>query len=135
MVIEQKFKEGEEPDPSPYLFVSLEMKRADQTKPYDAKTACWVPDDKDCFAQGAIVGTKGDLVTVKLPTGDEKTFKKALVNQVNPPKYEKTEDMSNLTYLNDASVLYNLQQRYYNKLIYVSLLFSPKLKLWHLLKN
>jgi myosin heavy chain 6/7 len=70
MVIEQKFKEGEEPDPTPYLFISLEMKRQDQTKPYDAKTACWVPDDKECFVQGVITGTKGDQVTVKLPTGD-----------------------------------------------------------------
>lgn len=42
------------------------------------------------------------------------------MGQVNPPKYEKAEDMSNLTYLNDASVLYNLKQRYYHKLIYVS---------------
>lgn len=50
-----------------------------------------------------------------------KDFKKDLVGQVNPPKYEKAEDMSNLTYLNDASVLYNLKQRYYHKLIYVSL--------------
>jgi myosin heavy chain 6/7 len=41
------------------------------------------------------------------------------VGQVNPPKYEKTEDMSNLTFLNDASVLHNLKQRYYSKLIYV----------------
>lgn len=49
-----------------------------------------------------------------------KDFKKDLVGQVNPPKYEKAEDMSNLTYLNDASVLYNLKQRYYHKLIYVS---------------
>lgn len=37
---------------------------------------------------------------------------------MNPPKYEKCEDMSNLTYLNDASVLYNLKQRYYAELIY-----------------
>lgn len=29
--------------------------------------------------------------------------------------------MSNLTYLNDASVLHNLKQRYYHKLIYVRL--------------
>lgn len=42
------------------------------------------------------------------------------MTQVNPPKYEKAEDMSNLTYLNDASVLHNLKQRYYHKLIYVS---------------
>lgn len=32
--------------------------------------------------------------------------------------------MSNLTYLNDASVLHNLKQRYYHKLIYVSFVFS-----------
>lgn len=43
---------------------------------------------------------------------------------MNPPKYEKAEDMSNLTYLNDASVLHNLKQRYYAKLIYVSLRVS-----------
>lgn len=49
-----------------------------------------------------------------------KDFKKDQVGQVNPPKYEKAEDMSNLTYLNDASVLYNLKERYYHKLIYVS---------------
>ena len=29
--------------------------------------------------------------------------------------------MSNLTYLNDATVLWNLKDRYYHKLIYVSL--------------
>lgn len=49
-----------------------------------------------------------------------KDFKKDQVGQVNPPKFEKCEDMSNLTYLNDASVLYNLKERYYHKLIYVS---------------
>lgn len=49
-----------------------------------------------------------------------KDYKKDQLQQVNPPKYEKAEDMSNLTYLNDASVLHNLRQRYYNKLIYVS---------------
>ncbi|XP_060521398.1 myosin heavy chain, muscle isoform X18 [Cylas formicarius] len=108
----------EDEDPTPYLFVSLEQKRIDQTKPYDAKKSCWVPDDKEGFVLGEIRGTKGDLVTVLVPGGEEKNFKKDLVTQVNPPKYEKAEDMSNLTYLNDASVLHNLKQRYYAKLIY-----------------
>lgn len=40
--------------------------------------------------------------------------------QMNPPKFEKVEDMASLTYLNEASVLHNLQQRYYSSLIYVS---------------
>lgn len=39
---------------------------------------------------------------------------------VNPPKFEKLQDMADLTYLNEASVLHNLKQRYYHKLIYVS---------------
>ncbi|XP_034947000.1 myosin heavy chain, muscle isoform X6 [Chelonus insularis] len=108
----------EDPDPTPYLFVSLEQKRIDQSKPYDAKKACWVPDEKEGYLLGEIKATKGDLVTVILPGGETKDFKKDQLQQVNPPKYEKAEDMSNLTYLNDASVLHNLKQRYYHKLIY-----------------
>ncbi|XP_076163013.1 myosin heavy chain isoform X10 [Ptiloglossa arizonensis] len=113
-----KPQEGEDPDPTPYLFVSLEQKRIDQTKPYDAKKACWVPDEKEGYVLGEIKATKGDVVTVGLPGGESKDFKKDQLQQVNPPKYEKCEDMSNLTYLNDASVLHNLKQRYYAKLIY-----------------
>ncbi|XP_045477220.1 myosin heavy chain, muscle isoform X37 [Harmonia axyridis] len=108
----------EDEDPTPYLFVSLEQKRIDQTKPYDAKKSCWVPDEKEGFVLGEIKGTKGDLVTVGVPGGEEKNFKKENVHQVNPPKYEKVEDMADLTYLNDAAVLHNLKQRYYAKLIY-----------------
>merc|ERR1711937_896669 len=36
----------------------------------------------------------------------------------NPPKFEKCEDMANLTYLNDASVFHNLKVRFCAKLIY-----------------
>lgn len=43
-----------------------------------------------------------------------------ITEQMNPPKYEKVEDMAGLTYLNEASVLHNLRQRYYSSLIYVS---------------
>ncbi|XP_041779725.1 myosin heavy chain, muscle isoform X9 [Anopheles merus] len=109
---------GEDPDPTEFLFVSLEQKRIDQSKPYDSKKACWVPEEKEGYVLGEIKATKGELVTVALPGGETKDFKKDLVSQVNPPKYEKCEDMSNLTYLNDASVLHNLRQRYYAKLIY-----------------
>ena len=37
---------------------------------------------------------------------------------MNPPKFEKCEDMVNLTYLNDASVFWNLKTRYQAKLIH-----------------
>ncbi|XP_011883425.1 PREDICTED: myosin heavy chain, muscle isoform X25 [Vollenhovia emeryi] len=113
-----KAQEGDDPDPTPYLFVSLEQKRIDQTKPYDAKKACWVPDEKEGHLLGEIKATKGDVVSVGLPGGETKQFRKDQLSQVNPPKFEKAEDMADLTYLNEASVLHNLKQRYYAKLIY-----------------
>ncbi|XP_045127368.1 myosin heavy chain, muscle-like [Portunus trituberculatus] len=108
---------GPDPDPSEFLFISMEMKMKDATKPYDPKKSCWIPDEKEGFVEGEIQGTKGDLITV-YAGGETKNFKKDQVQQVNPPKYEKCEDMSNLTFLNDPSVLYNLKSRYVNKLIY-----------------
>lgn len=63
-------QEGEDPDPTPYLFVSLEQKRIDQTKPYDSKKCCWVPDEKEGFLLGEIKATKGDLVSVGIPGGE-----------------------------------------------------------------
>lgn len=50
----------------------------------------------------------------------EKSFKRDLIGPVNPPKFEKVEDMADLTHLNEGAVLHNLRQRYYAKLIYVS---------------
>lgn len=62
---------GDDPDPSEWLFISLEMKRIDQSKPYDAKKTCWVPDEKEGYVLGEIQSTKGDLVNVKLTAGGE----------------------------------------------------------------
>lgn len=108
----------EDEDPTPYLFVSLEQRRIDQSKPYDAKKNCWVPDEKEGFLLGEIKATKGDLVTVNLPGGELKDFKADKVEKTNPPKFEKIEDMADMTVLNTPCVLHNLRQRYYSKIIY-----------------
>lgn len=62
---------AEDPDPTEYLFISLEQKRKDQTKPYDGKKMVWVPDEKECYILGNIASTKGDIVTVECGKGDE----------------------------------------------------------------
>ncbi|XP_011506381.1 PREDICTED: myosin heavy chain, muscle isoform X10 [Ceratosolen solmsi marchali] len=111
-------KQDEDADPTPYLFVSLEQKRIDQTKPYDAKKACWIPDEKEGYLLGEIKATKGDIVSIGLPGGERRELKKDQLLQVNPPKFERSEDMADLTILNEACVLHNLKQRYYSKLIY-----------------
>ncbi|OWA54357.1 Myosin heavy chain, muscle [Hypsibius exemplaris] len=109
--------DAEERDPTPFLRPSLEMQRQDQSQPFDGKKSCWVPDEKEGFVPGEIKSTKGEQVTVSLKDGD-KTLKKDQIQQMNPPKFEKCEDMSTLTYLNDASILHNLRQRYYKDFIY-----------------
>lgn len=125
-LIKDNYK-GPDPDPTQYLFVSIEAKAESAAKPYDAKKSCWVACPQNGYVLGEIRGAKGDQITV-FANNKEQTLKKDQVLQVNPPKFEKMEDMSNLTYLNDATVLWNLKDRYYNKLIYVCILRI--LKFW-----
>ncbi|KAK6055867.1 myosin head [Cooperia oncophora] len=100
-----------------YLKRSREQMLKDQSQPYDSKKNVWVPDPEDGYVAAEIKSTKGDNVVVTI--GDkEKTVRKDALQEMNPPKFEKTEDMSNLTFLNDASVLYNLRSRYAAMLIY-----------------
>merc|ERR1719244_590651 len=63
--------------------------------------------------------TQGEEVEVEIV----ETSKKVLVSRddmqkMNPPKYDKQEDMADLTCLNEASVLHNIKERYYSGLIY-----------------
>ena len=92
-----------------------------QNKPYDSKKNCWVPDPEEGYLAAEIKSSKGDTITVVTVKGSEITIKKDLVQEMNPPKFEMTEDMSNLSFLNDASVLHNLRSRYSLMLIYVSI--------------
>jgi myosin heavy chain 6/7 len=71
---------------------------------------------KDIFQ--VLLKLKREMNVFALGAGVEKTLKKDLLLEQNPPKFEKTEDMSNLTFLNDASVLHNLRARYGCMLIY-----------------
>jgi len=110
-------KQEQDPDPSPWLVVTFEMKKEDSLKPYDAKKSVWVPDGEGGFDEALIESVDGDKVNVKVGW-EPKTFKSAQVMQVNPPKMEKFDDVSNMTYLNEAAVLWNLKARYVAKLIY-----------------
>ena len=111
-----------DPDPTEFLLPSLDMKRSDQSKPYDPKKSVWIPDPKTGgYREGLL--ESGDLEDPAskcvVAVGHEKfTHKSADVGKVNPPKFEKCEDMVNLTFLNDASVFWNLKTRYQAKMIH-----------------
>ncbi|XP_028976020.2 myosin heavy chain, fast skeletal muscle [Esox lucius] len=94
-----------------------------QTAPFDSKNACYVTDVKELYLKGLVTArAEGKCtVTVTLPNGTKeegKVFKEADVYEMNPPKYDKIEDMAMMTYLNEASVLYNLKERYAAWMIY-----------------
>uniref|UniRef100_A0A8C1U3Y3 Myosin motor domain-containing protein n=1 Tax=Cyprinus carpio TaxID=7962 RepID=A0A8C1U3Y3_CYPCA len=84
-----------------------------QNKPFDAKTACYVVEPKELYVKGTIKSKDGAKVTVI-----EKVVKEDEVFPMNPPKFDKIEDMAMMTHLNEPSVLYNLKERYAAWMIY-----------------
>ncbi|XP_078426856.1 myosin-4 [Cetorhinus maximus] len=90
-----------------------------QNRPFDAKTACYVPDPKELYVKGTVKSREGGKATVETLV-DKKTVtvKEDDVLPMNPPKFDKIEDMAMMTHLNEASVLYNLKERYAAWMIY-----------------
>lgn len=83
------------------------------------KRLVWVPSDTQGFVAASIKGERGDEVEVELSeTGKRHMVLKDDIQKMNPPKFDKVEDMAELTCLNEASVLHNIKDRYYSGLIY-----------------
>uniref|UniRef100_A0AAR2IRF6 Myosin, heavy chain 7B, cardiac muscle, beta a n=1 Tax=Pygocentrus nattereri TaxID=42514 RepID=A0AAR2IRF6_PYGNA len=89
-----------------------------QTQPFDGKKRVWIPDEKEAYIDVEIQEINGDKVTVETKDGKSLTVKEGDIQQMNPPKFDMIEDMAMLTHLNEASVLYNLRQRYSSWMIY-----------------
>lgn len=86
------------------------------------KRLVWVPHEVHGFVAAGIKVERGDEVEVEVvETGKRQLVARDDIQKMNPPKYNKVEDMAELTCLNEASVLHNLKDRYYSGLIYVSL--------------
>ena len=95
----------------------LEMRSAT----FEGKTAVWVPSKEEGYQKATLLdkkASKDGMKVVQLADGSEKEFKEASVDQQNPPKYELCEDMANMTYLSEATVVHNLKSRYELFLIY-----------------
>ncbi|KAJ1771670.1 class II myosin [Coemansia sp. RSA 1843] len=79
----------------------------------------WVPHEKEGYIAGYVVKEEaGDMAVVHLMTGRDVSVNLTETEKVNPPKFEKVEDMADLGYLNEASVVHNLKQRYASNMIY-----------------
>ncbi|VDN06059.1 unnamed protein product [Thelazia callipaeda] len=86
---------------------------------WSKKRLVWVPNETEGFVAGSIKEDRGDDAVVELAdSGKRLTLSKDDLQKMNPPKFDKVEDMADLTCLNEASVLHNLRERYFSSLIY-----------------
>uniref|UniRef100_A0A8C2KG31 Myosin heavy chain, fast skeletal muscle-like n=1 Tax=Cyprinus carpio TaxID=7962 RepID=A0A8C2KG31_CYPCA len=89
-----------------------------QNTPFDAKTAFFVVDADEMYLKGTLVSKEGGKATVKTLSGKTVTVKEDEIFPMNPPKFDKIEDMAMMTHLNEPAVLYNLKERYAAWMIY-----------------
>eukprot|EP00076_Gallus_gallus_P031956 XP_024997494.1 myosin, heavy chain 1G, skeletal muscle isoform X1 [Gallus gallus] len=103
---------------APYLRKSEKERIEAQNKPFDAKSSVFVAHPKESFVKGTIQSRETGKVTVKTEGGETLTVKEDQVFSMNPPKYDKIEDMAMMTHLHEPAVLYNLKERYAAWMIY-----------------
>ena len=103
-----------------------ELKEKLIKRPYDVKKSVWVPVKETGGYEEGITEAElksadweaiGQKVGVNV-NGEVKTYKSDEICQMNPPKFDCSEDMADLTYLGNACVLWNSEIRYKNELIY-----------------
>ncbi|XP_009893726.1 PREDICTED: myosin heavy chain, skeletal muscle, adult-like [Charadrius vociferus] len=103
---------------APYLRKSEKERIEAQNKPFDAKSSVFVVHPKESFVKGTIQSKESGKVTVKTEGGETLTVKEDQIFSMNPPKYDKIEDMAMMTHLHEPAVLYNLKERYAAWMIY-----------------
>ena len=88
---------------------------------FSGKRYVWVKDPQVAFVRGWVSEEldTGHLI-VQCDDGTQREVHAESVDKVNPGKFDKADDMAELTHLNEASVVHNLHMRYQADLIYVS---------------
>lgn len=86
---------------------------------FSGKRYVWVKDLEKAFVRGWIIDDlPNDHVLVQFEDGSQLEYHADDVDKVNPAKFDKADDMAELTHLNEASVIHNLYTRYQSDLIY-----------------
>ncbi|XP_017691429.1 PREDICTED: myosin-1B-like [Lepidothrix coronata] len=103
---------------APYLRKSEKERIEAQNKPFDAKSSVFVVHAKESYVKSTIQSRETGKITVKTEGGETLTVKEDQIFSMNPPKYDKIEDMAMMTHLHEPAVLYNLKERYAAWMIY-----------------
>uniref|UniRef100_A0A3Q3G727 Myosin heavy chain 7 n=1 Tax=Labrus bergylta TaxID=56723 RepID=A0A3Q3G727_9LABR len=103
---------------APYLRKSDRERLEAQTRIFDMKKECFVPDHDEEYVKASITSREGETVTAQTAKGKTVTVKECDVHPQNPPKFDKIEDMAMFTFLHEPAVLFNLKERYAAWMIY-----------------
>ncbi|XP_057894810.1 myosin-3-like [Melospiza georgiana] len=103
---------------APYLRKSEKERIEAQNQPFDAKTHCFVADPEVEYTRGRIKDAQDGKITVETEDGRTVAVKPDDVYAMNPPKFDRVEDVAMLTHLHEPAVLYNLKDRYSSWMIY-----------------
>ncbi|KAI0910144.1 myosin-11 [Ustulina deusta] len=86
---------------------------------FSGKRYVWLRDPQAAFVKGWVVEEQADgRLLVQCDDGSQREVDSESVDKVNPAKFDKANDMAELTHLNEASVVHNLHMRYQADLIY-----------------
>jgi myosin protein heavy chain len=79
----------------------------------------WVPSEKEVFRKASIIESlEHSIVKVRYEDDTEDTVPSNVIGEVNPSSFDKADDIAELTFLNEGSVLHNLEIRYKDDTIY-----------------
>ncbi|TGO37748.1 hypothetical protein BHYA_0090g00380 [Botrytis hyacinthi] len=86
---------------------------------FSGKRYVWLKDPQTAFVKGWVVEElENHHILVQCDDGSQREVDPETVDKVNPAKFDKANDMAELTHLNEASVVHNLHMRYQADLIY-----------------
>ena len=86
---------------------------------FSGKRYVWLRDPEKAFVKGWVIEElEGTRLLVQCEDGVQRQVDADNVDKVNPAKFDKADDMAELTHLNEASVVHNLHTRYQSDLIY-----------------
>ncbi|XP_061352348.1 myosin-1-like isoform X2 [Gastrolobium bilobum] len=108
------------PLPFPSVSMSSRERRWSDTTPYasNKKLQSWFQLPNGNWELGKILTTSGTESVISLPDGKVLKVKEESLLPANPDILDGVDDLMQLSYLNEPSVLYNLQYRYNQNMIY-----------------
>ncbi|KAF8657591.1 hypothetical protein AX16_002172 [Volvariella volvacea WC 439] len=86
---------------------------------FNEKKWVWIPDVREGYLAAWVMKEEEKCAEVVMAlNGEHRHVSYDALFKMNPPKFDRVEDIADLTFLNEASVVHNLRLRYGSEAIY-----------------